>query len=175
MWNHRFPRYSLRGDPNQPAVTDFGSKNGRFPALAFGASAISTAALSGTVPSFVLFPSPSRPDRGNIEADALIIRWVEPQQSVKNTLGLLEPFQSPQAQPEAVHAAQERAVVEPSPGQESICEAAQREFADPQSHLVVAHRIAGDVVEDEVTGGSRGVEAAELGLAKLHEDWHAAS
>src|SRR6266852_9242745 len=93
MWDHRFPRYSLRGDPNQPAVIDFGSKNGRFPALAFGASTISTAALSGTVPSFVLFPSPSRPDRSNIEADALIIRRVEPQQPVKNTLGLLEPFQ----------------------------------------------------------------------------------
>src|SRR6202041_3308930 len=127
-------------------------------------------ALSGTVPSFVLSPTPSRPDRGNIEADALIIRRVEPQQPVKNTLGLLEPFQSPQAQPEAVHAAQERAVVEPSPGQQAIGEAAQREFADPQSHLVVAHRIAGDVVEDEVTEVSMGVEAAEVGLAKFHED-----
>lgn len=97
-----------------------------------------------------------------------MIRRLEPQQPVKNTLGLLERFQSPQAQPEAVHAAQERAVVEPSPGQQPIGEAAQREFADPQSHLVVAHRIAGDVVEDEVTEVSMGVEAAEVGLAKFH-------
>jgi hypothetical protein len=40
----------------------------------------------------------------------------------------------------------------------------------------VAHRIAGDVVEDEVTEVSMGVEAAEVGLAKFSmRIWHAAS
>jgi len=61
-------------------------------------------------------------------------------------------------------------VVEPPPGQQPVGEAAQREFADPQSDLVVAHRVGGDMVEDQVAEVGVGVETAEVGLAKFHED-----
>ena len=47
---------------------------------------------------------------------------------------------------------------------------AERQLADAHAHLVVADRVLGPVVEDEVAEVGVGVQAAEVGLAELHQD-----
>jgi len=56
-------------------------------------------------------------DRVDQTTHALIVGRVEPEHPVEHASGLLEPTETPAAQAEAVHAAQERSVVDVAPRQ----------------------------------------------------------
>jgi len=99
-----------------------------------------------------------------------VVGRVEPEHPVEHALGLLEPIEAPEAQSEAVHAAEQWPVVDMAPQQQAIEVVAQGQFADAKPRLVVTDRVRRPVVEDEVAEVSVGVQAAEIGLAELHQD-----
>src|SRR3989304_756325 len=117
-----------------------------------------------------IFPGGSRPNRVDQNAHALVVGRVEPEHPVERALGLLESIEAPEAQSEAVHAAEERPVVDMAPRQQAIEGVAQGQVADAKPRLVVTDRVRRPVVEDDVAEGRVGVQAAEIGLAEVHQD-----
>jgi len=99
-----------------------------------------------------------------------VVGRVEPEHPVEHALGLLEPIEAPEAQSETVHAAEQWPVVDMAPRQQAIEVVAQGQFADAKPRLVVTDRVRRPVVEDEVAEVSVGVQAAEIGLAEVHQD-----
>jgi hypothetical protein len=97
-----------------------------------------------------IFPSHLRPHVVRQETHALIIGRIQPEHTVENARGLLEPIQTPEAQPESMHATQKWPVVDPTPRQHSIEAIAERHFADAKAHLVMANRYLGPRIESEV-------------------------
>ena len=54
------------------------------------------------------------------QAHALVIGRIQPEHAVEDAPGFLETAQPPKAQPEAVHAAQEWPVVNPTPWEHAV-------------------------------------------------------
>jgi hypothetical protein len=118
---------------------------------------------------WAVFPCRPRPDRVDQKTHALIVRRVEPEHPVEHPSGLLEPAETPAAQPKAVHAAQERPVIEAAPGQHAVELVAQRQLADTKSHLIMTNGLGGPIVEDEVAEVRMRIQATKIGVAEFHQ------
>jgi hypothetical protein len=67
---------------------------------------------------------------GDDLAGALVVGGVEPQERLGRGGGFVEAGQPPEADAEAMHAAQERPVVEPPPGQDAVEPVGEAELGD---------------------------------------------
>src|SRR3972149_11299999 len=118
----------------------------------------------------LFFPHFPRLDLPDQEAAALVVGGVEPEHPVKDAPGFLEAIEPPQAEPESLHAPQERAVIDVAPRQYTLEFFPERQLPDPQPNLVGPDRFLGATIKAEVAEMGVGVEAAQVGLAKFHED-----
>src|ERR1035441_426068 len=99
---------------------------------------------------------------------ALIVGWIQPEHAVEDAPGLLEPAETPETQPESVHASQKRPIVNPAPRQQAIEAFSKGQFTDPEPRFVMTNRILGPPVENQVAEMRVGVEAAKIRLAEFH-------
>ena len=120
--------------------------------------------------SLAVFPSFLRPDLIDQEPHALVVGRIQPEHAVEDAPSLLEPAKAPEAQPEPMHAAEERPVVDPSPRQHALEAFAKGQLADPEPRLIVTDRVLGPVVENEVAEVRVGIQATEVGLTEIHQD-----
>ena len=132
--------------------------------------ATSTFTPSGKPIALQLFPGLAGLDGSEVEARALVVAGVEPQQLAEDSGGGVAVPQSPGTEAHAVQAAQARAVVDEAPREDAIELLAERERADAQADLVVALRFGGRAVEHEVAQVRVGVEAAQVSREQLHQD-----
>ena len=54
------------------------------------------------------------------ETHTLVVGRVQPEHTFENAMGLLEPAEAPEAQPEPMHASKERPVVDPTPPKQPV-------------------------------------------------------
>ena len=85
--------------------------------------------------SIALFPCCPCPDILGQESHSLVVRRVEPEHPVKDTLSLVKTSQAPQAQPVAAHASQKRAVVDVTPQEHAVETIAEGQFSDTKADL----------------------------------------
>lgn len=84
-----------------------------------------------------LVPGDSGLNFADLEPHALVVGRIEPQHAVESVRRLVEPFEAPQAEPEAMHAAQEGPVADPTPRQHTVEARLQRKLTDAQPRLVM--------------------------------------
>jgi len=71
-------------------------------------------------PILALLPRHVCRDVMNEKPHTLVVRRIQPKHPAKDIAGLLESPQPPEAQPESMHAAEEWAIVDPTPREHSL-------------------------------------------------------
>src|ERR1035441_1432410 len=116
-----------------------------------------------------VFPCNLCPNVVDEKPHALIVGWIQPEHAVEDAPSLLEPAQTPEAQPESIHATEKRPIVDQAPRQQAIEGFSKRQFTDPEPRLVVTNRILGPPVENQVAEMRVGIQAAKIRLAEFHQ------
>ena len=80
----------------------------------------------------------------------MVVRRVEPEHPVKDTLGLVKTSLAPEAQPVAVHASQKRAVVDVTPQEHTVETIAKGQLPDTKADLIMADGVLRPAVEDKI-------------------------